>query len=458
MRTRLLAATAIVALTTIGVNAEEQYPATLEGHAILPAATFIKPPTDAPPSLASAAKYTTPDGHRTDALGTVPGMDGVRPTGISMPFDGQAVQGLSGIKKMADGTFWTLSDNGFGAKLNSPDAALMLHHLRIDWTNGTVERIETVFLTDPDKKVWFPIVHEGTTARYLTGRDFDIESIQPVADGFWIRRRVRPLPDQGRQGRKGARGDRHHRRRQGRSSHPIIRRSPCRPIRPPSSPPSAPHARRASRAWRQSPDGSKLYGLLEGALYKEDGTQEMVDGHPALRILEFDVAKEAWTGRSWLYPLADGGASIGDFNLIDATTGLVIERDNGVGTADKACPDPKQPKPDCFDAPAKLKRIYKIAFDDSNAGGAVQEDRLHRSPEDPGPEEHAASGRRDGYLDFPFVTIENVDVIDADPHHRRQRQQPAVLGRPRFPTRRTTTSSCCSRSAISSRRRPLVNR
>ena len=186
MRTRLLAATAIVALTTISVNAEEQYPATLEGHAVLPAATFIKPPADAPPSLASAAKYTTPDGHRTDALGTVPGMDGVRPTGLSMPFDGQAVQGLSGIKKMADGTFWTLSDNGFGSKLNSPDAALMLHHLRIDWSNGTVERIETIFLTDPDKKVWFPIVHEGTTERYLTGADFDIESIQPVADGFWI--------------------------------------------------------------------------------------------------------------------------------------------------------------------------------------------------------------------------------------------------------------------------------
>ena len=124
-----------------------------------------------------------------------------------------------------------------------------------------------------------------------------------------------------------------------------------------------PPARSGFEGMAQSKDGSKLYGLLEGALYKEDGTQEMVDGHPALRIVEFDVAKQAWTGRSWLYPFADGGDSIGDFNMIDATTGLVIERDNGVGTADKACPDPKQPKPDCFEAPAKLKRIYKIEID-----------------------------------------------------------------------------------------------
>jgi hypothetical protein len=174
------------ALMTASALADSQFPATLEGHAILPAATFVKPPADAPATLQIAAKYTTPDRRRADALGSVPGMDGVRPTGMAMPFDGQAVQGLSGIKKMPDGTFWTLSDNGFGSKLNSPDAALMLHHFKIDWAAGTVERIETLFLTDPDKKVWFPIVNEATRQRYLTGADFDIESIQPVADGFWI--------------------------------------------------------------------------------------------------------------------------------------------------------------------------------------------------------------------------------------------------------------------------------
>src|SRR5262249_36087203 len=139
----------------------------------------------------------------------------------------------------------------------------------------------------------------------------------------------------------------------------------------------------------QSPDGSKLYALLEGPITREDGTAETVDGHPALRIVEFDVAKQAWTGRSWFYPFEDGSVSIGDFNMIDATTGLVIERDNGEGTADKACADPTKPTGDCFEAPAQLKRIYKIEMTDANVGGAV---------------------RKIGYIDLLNI---------ADPNHKR---------------------------------------
>ena len=51
--------------------------------------------------------------------------------------------------------------------------------------------------------------------------------------------------------------------------------------------------------------------------------------------------------------------AIGDFNMINATMGLVIERDNGEGTADKACPE-GQNGATCFPDPAKFKRIYKI--------------------------------------------------------------------------------------------------
>jgi len=54
----------------------------------------------------------------------------------------------------------------------------------------------------------------------------------------------------------------------------------------------------------QSPDGKFLYGLLEGPLWVEaSNTFENKDGKPYLRILEFDVAKEAFTGKSWKYPL-----------------------------------------------------------------------------------------------------------------------------------------------------------
>ncbi len=45
---------------------------------------------------------------------------------MKLPFRGQPVQGHSGIKTMPDGTYWVVSDNGFGTKANSPDAALFL--------------------------------------------------------------------------------------------------------------------------------------------------------------------------------------------------------------------------------------------------------------------------------------------------------------------------------------------
>ncbi len=54
-----------------------------------------------------------------------------------------------------------------------------------------------------------------------------------------------------------------------------------------------------------SKDGGKLYGLLEGPLYIDGRCRSRrPDGQTALRVIEFDVAGKAWTGRSWLYPLA----------------------------------------------------------------------------------------------------------------------------------------------------------
>ena len=70
---------------------------------------------------------------------------------------------------------------------------------------------------------------------------------------------------------------------------------------------------------------------------------EQVDGNRVLRVIEFDVAEQEVDRPLWLYPLSEGGDAIGDFNMIDATTALVIERDQGAGTPDKACADPKAP-------------------------------------------------------------------------------------------------------------------
>ncbi len=94
-----------------------------------------------------------------------------------------------------------------------------------------------------------------------------------------------------------------------------------------------------------SKDGKFIYGLLEGPLWDaEKKDWEKQDGNQVLRILEFSVGEQKWTGRHWKYVLSPGATAIGDFNMIDGTTALVIERDNGEGTADKACPPASAPR------------------------------------------------------------------------------------------------------------------
>ncbi|WP_137387773.1 esterase-like activity of phytase family protein [Rhodoligotrophos defluvii] len=412
MRAALLSATAIaIALASPVLAEEKEYPATLAGQAVLPANSTVPAPADAPEHLKQAGKFTTPDRKRAEALGTVPGKDSARVTHVKLPLDGQPLQGFSGIKAMDDGTFWVLSDNGFGNKLNSSDAALMLHHIRLDWQNGGVERLDTVFLTDPDKVVPFPIAMEGANARYLTGADFDIESIQPVADGFWIGDEFGPyLLKVDRQGRLQA------------VHETMVDGKPVKsPDHPTLTTPANPKAPMPSFNLKRSggyegmaisPDGNRLYALLEAPLFTAEGNVETVDGNPALRIIEFDIAKGDWTGRSWTYPLSKGGEAIGDFNMINETTGLVIERDNGAGMADKACADPANPQPDCFDKPAAFKRIYKIALTADGKGEPVRKIGYIDLLAIKDPNGKARQGASGGVYTMPFVTIENVDVID----------------------------------------------
>lgn len=413
MKNTLLASVSFLLLIAGSATADQQeFPAKLAGQAILPANTMVPAPADAPEFLKHSGKFTTADRKRTEALGTVPGKDGARVTDLKLPFDGQPIQGFSGIKTMEDGTFWTLSDNGFGSKANSSDSMLFLHQLKFDWATGKVEVVKNLFLSDPDKKSPFPIVLEGAEKRYLTGADFDIESIQPVADGFWLGEEFGPYL---------LKFD-----TEGRLTDVFSASVDGKPVLSPDNPllsvPANPTAKMPAfnlkrsggfEGLAMSKDGSKLYGLLEGALYQDDGKMESVDGHTAIRVIEFDTASKSWTGRSWLYPFEDKGVSIGDFNMLDDSTALVIERDNGAGTKDKACADPKQPKADCFEAPAELKRIYKIEFNDANVGKAVRKigyiDLLNIKD----PDNKKKAGSKDGVYDMPFVTIENVDRVDA---------------------------------------------
>ena len=425
MRGIMMAAGAAAALA-LGVAAAaaqdgQRFEATLAGHAVLPAATFTAPPAGAPPGFAASGRFATPGGARVEQPETVPGSTGTapngRPTGLSLPFRGQPVQGFSGIKPVAGepGAYWVLTDNGFGNRRNSPDALLMLHKLRPDFRAGTVAIERTIFLSDPDRRVPFHIVTDPSPTRLLTGADFDPESIQPMPDGtFWIGEEFGPYLI--------------HLDAEGRVRRVVETRLDGEVIRSPDHPalgvPATPTAGVAFRARRSSgyegmaltPDGSRLWAMLEQPLFAP-GTDQP-EGR-FLRVIELDPARGEWTGRSVRFALAEGATAIGDFNFIDDRRALVIERDNGEGDPSLACAGDQTP-PACFHNPARMKRVTLVDMGQVDAEGFVRKlghidlmairdpEGLARTGGD-----RAPGQPRDRFA-FPFFTIENVAQVDAD--------------------------------------------
>jgi hypothetical protein len=411
MRKSLLCSVAAFALLTTAAVAqtEGEFPATLKGHAVLPAESFVDAPADAPADLKNAGKYTT--GKRVDATGTVMGKSKERNTGVSLPFKGQPLQGHSGIKTMPDGSFWVLVDNGSGSRYNSADSMLYLNHYKMDWNGGKVDRQATIFLHDPDKKVPFRITHESTDKRYLTGADFDPEGFQIIGNNIWIGEEFGPYIIKADMS--------------GKVLGVFETTADGKPVRSPDhwavQSPGVPGAALAGVTLRRSKgyegfaaskDGKFIYALLEGPLFNAEKKEfEKVDGKEAARILEFDVAAEKFTGRFWHYAFEQNGNAIGDFNMIDGTTGLVIERDDGEGTADKACATGTRGT-DCFPDLPKLKRVYKIELTDANAGKPVRKIGYIDLMKIRDPDKKARKPLTDGALAMPFFTIENVDRVD----------------------------------------------
>ena len=188
--TALLLATVLVWPMGNTAFAEITFPANLAGHAMIPAFTMLTPPADAPKDAQVSGKFTGLS--RNEVPGSVMGDTGAshgkRPTGIRLPFQGQPFQGLSGfaMDRASDGAVYALTDNGFGTKSNSSDAMLFFHRLLPDFAAGIVAIQATIFLADADHKVPFRIAYGGTDSRYLTGSDFDIESIQIAGGTVWL--------------------------------------------------------------------------------------------------------------------------------------------------------------------------------------------------------------------------------------------------------------------------------
>ncbi|MEH1985031.1 MULTISPECIES: esterase-like activity of phytase family protein [unclassified Nostoc] len=112
--------------------------------------------------------------------------------GRTGPFPGQPIQGFSGVQFANSNSLYFLSDNGYGSKDNSEDFLLRINRLDPNFKgtengDGTVKVLDYIQLSDPNNKVPFEIVNEGTTQRLLTGADFDVESFVFDKDGtIWV--------------------------------------------------------------------------------------------------------------------------------------------------------------------------------------------------------------------------------------------------------------------------------
>lgn len=385
-----------------------RFEAVLAGQVVIPARSFQPAPPDAPESLRTSGKFAAPGNLRSDAPAG---------TGTAPPFSGQPLQGFSGIRAQPDGTVIVLTDNGFGSRANSPDAMLSFTRLRPDFASGQVEILRTTFLSDPDRVVPFPIAMEGAAARYLTGADLDPEAFQIVGDRIVIGDEFGPyiavadlatgrLLALHETVRDGAllRSPDHHAMRLG---------NPDRARRPAALGPELARSR-GFEGMALSPDGATLYPLLEGPVWDAEAGdwERLPDGRVALPLLEMAAATRTWTGRSWVYPLEDPRHAIGDFNMIDATRGLVIERDGGQGDAERACGAGQTEG--CFRNPAAFKRIYMIDMAGVAPGEPVRKVGYVDLLDIADPDGRARQGARDdGRFTFPFVTVESVDRVGA---------------------------------------------
>ncbi|WP_312525700.1 esterase-like activity of phytase family protein [Paracoccus sp. (in: a-proteobacteria)] len=390
--------------------AEEIFPAKLAGHAALPAFTLVAPPADAPRDALVSGKFTTPARNETpmSTQGDVGAAYGGHKTGISLPFIGQPVQGLSGfaMNRAENGAWYVLTDNGFGTRINSPDALLSFHLMAPDFATGSVARQSTVFLRDPDHKVPFRIAYEGSESRYLTGADFDPESIQYLNGELWIGDEFGPYIL--RVAADGRVLSVHQTMLDGAALNgpdtpgTVVPAQPGKDFRVQRS--------GGYEGMALQPKTDLLWAMLEKPLLGPDGAPE----GDFLRVLTFDTAKSDWTGDSYRFKLSDGAKAIGDFNFIDETRALVIERDNGEGDAALGCASGASDTSQCYPQPAKVKNVVLIDMSSVDEEGNLRRighiDLLNIT--DPDGKALPDMSPAEGPFTFPFFTIEDVARVD----------------------------------------------
>ncbi|WP_425145883.1 esterase-like activity of phytase family protein [Deinococcus sp.] len=367
-RTKLLVSALSLSLS-LGAFAQA---AELVGYAVLPADTFASGP--------ASGQY---------------GGDGSK---AAQPrFSSQPVQGFSAVQFGPDGSYIFMPDNGYGTKYNSPDFLLRLYSLTIapktaPGGTGSVKVGNFVQLRDPDKLVPFLIVNENTPDRLLTGADFDIESFVPMPDGtIWLGEEFGPfLLHVSADGKVLSAPVPTPDYSAGKDPAKDLVRSPNNPSILANSP--APGGASAanlggSRGFEGMAGNvarTRLYPLLEGSV--------LGDTPGTLRLHEFDPATGKYVRLVGRYKLEAPVNSIGDMAVINDNEYLVIERDQAQG------------------ADAKLKKIYRIDLTKLDADGNFVKTEVADLLNISDPKNLAGFGPT---FRFPFVTIEDVIVLDA---------------------------------------------
>ena len=390
MKTKNLAGAALPVLSALAfamAAGPAAAQASLEGWALMPANTFSPGPTS---------------GQFANGAG-----------GNPLPLVGlQPVQGFSGVLPgPVAGSYRFMTDNGFGQQGNSADALLRVYALTPDFRtatggSGTVHANDyvsgatlpgfgtqsNISLSDPNHKLGFTIQADYThyynnaanplvdstirSNRLLTGADLDVESMRKDKNGnMWFGDEFGPFLVKTDATGKVLRSE---------ISLTGVK-SPQNPYLGGASPTL--NSSNGFEGMAMNAAGDRLYTLLEGS----------VAGDPAksLRINSFDVNTESYTDKQWFYKLDADGTNIGDMTAINDHEFLVLERNGGTGTSG-----------------TPFKKVFRIDLNETDANGYVGKHELVDLMNIADPNDLNRDGS--STFTFPFVTIENVLVLDAN--------------------------------------------
>lgn len=388
MKTNIALAVALQAAAMVAAPAAGAAVNTLQGWALMPAGTFSDGPTSGQFAGAGAG-------------------------GNALPLiNAQPVQGLSAVLPgAAPGSYRVMTDNGFGAQGNSADALLRVYGVTPDFRTaaggtgsvsashyhggaalGSFGAGSRITLADPDRKLGFTIQADLTnyynnpgnplvdasirSGRLLTGADLDIESMRKDKNGnLWFGDEFGPFLVKTDASGKVLRSE---------ISLPGVT-SPQNPYLGAGTPNLAGSG--GFEGMAINPSGDKLYTLLE----------KTVTGDPvkSLRINEFNIDSESYSPTSFLYQLSADGTAIGDMTAINDHEFLVIERNGGTATSG-----------------TPFKKIYRIDIGRVDSAGFVAKTELVDLMNIADP--HDLNGDGSTTFTFPFVTIEDVLVLDAN--------------------------------------------